>query len=44
MNMKVHQFTEAFMEIRNKEIEGEFSVSDGGGGSGYLRYIEPPED
>lgn len=33
----------AFVEARNKEIEGEFSVSDGGGGIGYLCYREPPE-
>ena len=34
---------EAFMEARNKEIEGDFAVSDGGGGTGCLRYKEPPE-
>lgn len=32
----------AFME-RNKEIEGDFAVSDGGGGTGCLKYKEPPE-
>lgn len=31
------------MEARNKEIEGDFAVSDGGGGTGYLKYKEPPE-
>ena len=31
------------MEVRSKEIEGDFSASDGGGGKGYLCYKEPPE-
>lgn len=33
----------AYMEVRDKELEGEFKVSDGGGGTGLLKYKPPPE-
>mmetsp|Transcript_133064 Transcript_133064/g.315396 ORF Transcript_133064/g.315396 Transcript_133064/m.315396 type:complete len:310 (+) Transcript_133064:52-981(+) len=34
----------AIADFHNKELEGEFEVSDGGGGKGLLRYQEPTRD